>query len=124
MAGYILSPDGSVVYRVKPITSVSATTFNKALLPAGYTVQTGSSGQISLISPPGPCSMPRQIGCAMHNGMSAARRLERILREIRRRTRVVGAFPDGQSASTSPLPGYATSPARHGRPRDISTSSC
>jgi hypothetical protein len=23
--------------------------------------------------------------------------------------------------STSPLPGYATSPARHGRPRDIST---
>ena len=24
--------------------------------------------------------------------------LERILREIRRRTRVVGAFPDGQSA--------------------------
>ena len=26
--------------------------------------------------------------------------------------------------STSPLPDYATSPARHGRPRDISTSSC
>ena len=26
--------------------------------------------------------------------------LERILREIRRRTRVVGAFPDGQSALT------------------------
>src|SRR5262245_1289525 len=26
--------------------------------------------------------------------------------------------------STSPPPGYATSPARHGRPRDISTSSC
>jgi len=24
--------------------------------------------------------------------------LERILREVRRRTRVVGAFPDGQSA--------------------------
>src|SRR5262245_486704 len=26
--------------------------------------------------------------------------------------------------STSPLPGYATSAARHGRPKDISTSSC
>jgi transposase-like protein len=28
----------------------------------------------------------------------AVNNLERILREIRRRTRVVGAFPDGQSA--------------------------
>jgi transposase-like protein len=50
--------------------------------------------------------------------------LERILREIRRRTRVVGAFSDGQSRSTSPPQGCATSPARRGRPRDILTSSC
>jgi transposase-like protein len=49
--------------------------------------------------------------------------LERVLREIRRRTRVMGAFRDGQSALSLP-PGCATSPARHGRPRDISTSSC
>ena len=41
--------------------------------------------------------------------------LERILREIRRRTRVVGAFLDGQSASTSLQPGCATSPAPRGR---------
>jgi transposase-like protein len=31
--------------------------------------------------------------------------LERIMREIRRRTRVVGAFPDGNSALTWPRPG-------------------
>jgi transposase-like protein len=31
--------------------------------------------------------------------------LERIIREIRRRTRVVGAFPDGESALTWPRPG-------------------
>src|SRR5215831_13694685 len=36
--------------------------------------------------------------------------LERILREIRRRTRVVGWFRDGQSALTSPPQGCATSP--------------
>ena len=34
--------------------------------------------------------------------------LERILREIRRRTRVVGAFPDGQSALT-----FAAARLRH-----------
>ena len=37
--------------------------------------------------------------------------LERLLREIRRRTRVVGAFPDGQSALN---PGPATSCCWHG----------
>jgi transposase-like protein len=31
--------------------------------------------------------------------------LERIMREIRRRTRVVGAFPDGNRPSTRPQPG-------------------
>jgi transposase-like protein len=45
--------------------------------------------------------------------------LERILREIRRRTRVVGAFPDGQSASISPRRDYVTSPAPLGRPNVI-----
>ncbi|EAQ77160.1 hypothetical protein DSM3645_15190 [Blastopirellula marina DSM 3645] len=40
--------------------------------------------------------------------------LERIMKEIRRRTRVVGAFPDGQSALMLVAPGYATSPARTG----------
>src|SRR5262245_48649086 len=47
--------------------------------------------------------------------------LERILREIRRRTRVVGAFPDltVNRRSTSPPRGCATSPARRGRPKDI-----
>lgn len=37
--------------------------------------------------------------------------LERILREIRRRTRVVGAFPDGNRRSISLQPGCNTSPA-------------
>ena len=38
--------------------------------------------------------------------------LERILREIRRRTRVVGAFPDGQSA-LQPCRGQAAPHRRH-----------
>ena len=45
--------------------------------------------------------------------------LERILREIRRRTRVVGAFPDGQSAlnlAAARLRHIAGAP--HGRPSD------
>jgi putative transposase len=41
---------------------------------------------------------------------------ERIMREIRRRTRVVGAFPDGQSCSTWQQLGCDTSPEPHGRP--------
>ena len=41
--------------------------------------------------------------------------LERIMREIRRRTRVVGAFPDGESALNSRPPGCGMSPARGGR---------
>jgi putative transposase len=44
--------------------------------------------------------------------------LERILREIRRGTRVVGAFPTGNRPSISPRPGFGTSPAPRGRPRD------
>jgi transposase-like protein len=42
-----------------------------------------------------------------------------IMREIRRRTRVVGAFPDGNSALNLAAARLATSPARAGRPNDI-----
>jgi putative transposase len=45
--------------------------------------------------------------------------LERILREIRRRTRVVGAFPDGQSALNLAAARLRHIAARRGRPRDI-----
>lgn len=44
--------------------------------------------------------------------------LERIMREIRRRTRVVGAFPDRRPVSTWQKPGYATSPEPRGRASD------
>jgi transposase-like protein len=44
--------------------------------------------------------------------------LERIMREIRRRTRVVGAFPDGQSCPTWLQYGCATSQDQLGRPSD------
>src|SRR6516165_1926112 len=50
--------------------------------------------------------------------------LERILREIRRRTRVVGAFPDGQSALNLAAARLRHIAARRGLRRDISTSSC
>jgi putative transposase len=40
--------------------------------------------------------------------------LERIMKEIRRRTRVVGAFPDGQSCLNLAPRDCATSPAQHG----------
>jgi len=40
------------------------------------------------------CGFPDQHGGCIKTNIS----LERILREIRRRTRVVGAFPDGHSA--------------------------
>jgi hypothetical protein len=51
--------------------------------------------------------------------------LERILREIQRRPRVSRARSlTVHPRSTSPPPGYATSPARRGRQRGISTSSC
>ena len=40
--------------------------------------------------------------------------IERLNREIRRRTRVVGAFPDGNSALMRSAPGSATSQARLG----------
>jgi transposase-like protein len=41
--------------------------------------------------------------------------LERIMRQIRRRTRVVGAFPDGESALNPLPPDYGMSQARNGR---------
>jgi hypothetical protein len=44
--------------------------------------------------------------------------LERILREIRRRTRVVGAFPDGQSALNLAAARLRHIAAPRGRPRD------
>jgi transposase-like protein len=44
------------------------------------------------------------------------RPLERILREIRRRTRVVGVFPDGQSALNLAAV-RLISPAPYGRPK-------
>jgi transposase-like protein len=50
--------------------------------------------------------------------------LERILREIRRRTVSWARFLTVNRRSTSPPLGCATSPARHGLRRDISTSSC
>jgi len=42
--------------------------------------------------------------------------LERIMKEIRRRTRVVGAFPAVSPVSIWPPLDYATSPERRGRP--------
>jgi putative transposase len=45
--------------------------------------------------------------------------LERILREIRRRTRVVGASRTANPRSILQRPGCATSPAPHGRPNAI-----
>jgi hypothetical protein len=47
--------------------------------------------------------------------------LERLLREIRRRTRVVALSRMGSRHSILPRPGCAMSPARLGRPSDIST---
>ena len=43
--------------------------------------------------------------------------LELIMKEIRRRTRVVGAFPDGQSClNLAAARDYGISPERRGRP--------
>ncbi len=36
--------------------------------------------------------------CEHHRRLRTNHMLERIIKELRRRTRVVGAFPDGQSA--------------------------
>ena len=46
---------------------------------------------------------------------------DRILREIRRRTHVVGAFPDGQSALR---PGYVTSLAAVGDELNLDQRRC
>jgi len=40
--------------------------------------------------------------------------LERLMKEIRRRTKVVGAFPDGQSCLNLARPVYAMSPVPSG----------
>jgi len=45
--------------------------------------------------------------------------LERILREIRRRPTWSAHSPMANPPSTWPRQGYGTSPAPHGRPRDI-----
>ena len=41
--------------------------------------------------------LPKTAGMALRLFLGNQYPLERIMREIRRRTRVVGAFPDGQS---------------------------
>ncbi len=49
MATYIVSPDGSTVYRIVPQGSVSASSLNASLLTAfGYTVTTGSTGTLTV----------------------------------------------------------------------------
>jgi hypothetical protein len=45
---YALSPDGSAVVRITPQTTLSASSFNTALLSGGYTATTGSSGSLSV----------------------------------------------------------------------------
>ena len=50
--------------------------------------------------------------------------LERILREIRRRTRVVGSFPDGQSALNLAAARLRHVQARNGQPRGICRWTC
>jgi hypothetical protein len=47
---------------------------------------------------------------------------ERILSEIKRRTRVVGTFPDGQSCLDLAATRLRRTPAPLGRPNDILTS--
>ena len=43
---YALSPDGSTVVRLEPGTSASSSSFDTALLPAGYTATAGSLGSL------------------------------------------------------------------------------
>jgi len=47
---YILSPDGSAVYRLMPNGTVPASSFKTSLLTNGFTAKTGSSGSLSLTS--------------------------------------------------------------------------
>ncbi len=46
-SAYALSPDGSAVVRLTSQTSVSASSFDTALLPSGWTATTGSLGSLS-----------------------------------------------------------------------------
>src|SRR5207253_2146376 len=52
--------------------------------------------QSKITSTQQPSNMPTENESAKNSGHYHP--LERLMREIRRRTRVVGAFPDGQSA--------------------------
>ena len=81
----------------------------------GSTVQAPEASRLPLIAPLTYDAFPEEHRRRIRTNNP----LERILREIRRRTRVVGAFPDGNPRSTSLAPGYATSPAQRGRRRDI-----
>jgi hypothetical protein len=59
------------------------------------------------------------IECAKDSGYY--HRLERIMKEIRRRTRVVVAFPDGQPCLNLAPRDYGTSPVQRGRPNATRT---
>ncbi len=47
-ATYALSPDGLSVVRIVSSTALAATTFNTALLPAGYTTTTAAGGAVAI----------------------------------------------------------------------------
>ena len=47
---YILSPDGSTVYRLVPQGTVSASTLDTSLLANGFTAQTGNTGSVTVTS--------------------------------------------------------------------------
>src|ERR1700746_2646165 len=70
---------------------------------------------LDLVLPPCPASLDARAGIFL-----SAVPLRSAVGEIRGRKRVVGAFPDSQSAlNLTPGPGCGTSPAPRGRRRDI-----